>query len=47
MGNQNMNYEETLAYLFDLERFGIKLTVGSGCPHPEPNRNDLNTSNRI
>jgi dihydrofolate synthase/folylpolyglutamate synthase len=29
MGNQNMNYEETLAYLFDLERFGIKLDLSN------------------
>jgi dihydrofolate synthase/folylpolyglutamate synthase len=29
MGNQNMSYEETLAYLFDLERFGIKLDLSN------------------
>ena len=29
MDNQNMNYEETLAYLFDLERFGIKLDLSN------------------
>lgn len=29
MGNQNMNYEETLVYLFDLERFGIKLDLSN------------------